>query len=57
MTKTANPADGELTLPVGIHPGNAIRDVTAPPRYLDQPGPQVVRDGRAPEAPETHRRV
>jgi hypothetical protein len=57
MKMPIHACDGEFTLPVGRHPDKATRDVTAPPRYLDQPGPQVVRDGRAPEAPATHRRV
>lgn len=57
MTKITNPAGGEFTLPVGTHPDKAIRDVTAPPRYLDQPGPQVVRDNRETERPDNPRRV
>lgn len=57
MRMPIDAADGEFTLLVGSHPDKASRDVTAPPRYLEQPGPQVVRDGREPERPGTHRRV
>ena len=57
MKMPIDAADGEFTLPVGEHSDKEPRDRTAPPRYLDQPGPQVVRDGREPERPATHRRV